>query len=179
MAPSDERLRQSAYWLIASRRDAMQGAADVARRLGYDVAVHPSPVIGEARQAAVDVLARTHGRSRPACVISSGETTVHVRGAGKGGRNQELAVAAMEPLAALAPAALASIGTDGADGPTDAAGAMIDAGTFAALGADAAGDIQRALADNDVYPLLDRVGAVVRTGPTGTNVGDLQVVLLI
>jgi len=179
VAPTDDRLCQSAYWLIASRRDAMQGAADVARRIGYDVTVHSSPVIGEAREVAADVLERARDRPRPACVISSGETTVRVRGAGKGGRNQELALAALEPLSALGQAALASVGTDGADGPTDAAGAMVDSSTFAALGASAADDVQRALAENDAYPLLDRVGAIVRTGPTGTNVGDLQVVLLI
>jgi glycerate-2-kinase len=176
----DERLREAAYWLIASRRDAMQGAADVARRLGYSVTIEGPPVIGEARDAAAAILRRAQpqGHERPACLISSGETTVHVRGTGTGGRNQELALAAMTPLAELAPAALASIGTDGADGPTDAAGAMIDSSTLASLGEDAAAEIQRALSNNDAYPLLDRLGAIVRTGPTGTNVGDLQVVLL-
>jgi hydroxypyruvate reductase len=178
VAPEDPRLREAAYWLVASRRDAMHGAADVAKRLGYHVSVEGPPVIGEARDAAGTILARAAGHARPACLISSGETTVHVRGTGKGGRNQELAVAAIEGLVALAPAALASIGTDGADGPTDAAGAMLDSSAGAALGAAAGEDIRQALANNDAYPLLQRLGALVRTGPTGTNVGDLQVVLL-
>ena len=114
---------------------------------------------------------------RPACLISSGETTVHVKGAGRGGRNQELALAALEPLAALGVAALASIGTDGRDGPTDAAGAMVDDRTFGELGPTARERVARALSDNDAYPLLEALGALARPGPTGTNVGDLQVVL--
>lgn len=176
--PDDERLRQAAYWLIATRRDAMRAAEAVARQLRYHVTIVPEPVTGEARDAAPLVLGRASDAGRPACILSSGETTVHVRGGGRGGRNQELAAAAIESIAALSPAAMASVGTDGVDGPTDAAGALIDSTTFAALGPDAARDIQAALGDNDVYPLLDRVGALVRTGPTGTNVGDLQVLLL-
>jgi hydroxypyruvate reductase len=115
---------------------------------------------------------------RPACLIASGETTVRVVGHGRGGRNQELALSAIEPLAALAPAALASVGTDGVDGPTDAAGAFVDAGTWTRLGSSATERLARALADNDAYPVLDSLGALVRSGPTGTNVGDLQIVLL-
>jgi hydroxypyruvate reductase len=103
---------------------------------------------------------------------------VFVRGRGRGGRNQELALAALEALAPLAPAALASVGTDGRDGPTDAAGAIVDAGMWARLGAGAAARRDRALAENDAHPLLDGLGALLRTGPTGTNVGDLQVLLL-
>jgi hydroxypyruvate reductase len=89
-----------------------------------------------------------------------------------------LAVAALEGLSRRAPAALASIGTDGVDGPTDAAGALVDSDLWASLGADAAARVAAALADNDSYPLLDGLGALVRSGPTGTNVGDLQVLLL-
>jgi glycerate-2-kinase len=116
--------------------------------------------------------------SRPRCVISSGETTVVVRGTGQGGRNQELAVAALEPLAGLAPAAFASVGTDGRDGPTDAAGAFVDSTMWTRLGSEARALCDAALAANDTYPFLDRLGALLRTGPTGTNVGDLQVLLL-
>jgi glycerate-2-kinase len=179
--PSDDaRLRRAAYWVIASRRDAMQAAADTARRLGYHVHVLPDPVVGEARHAPTRLFNSeiTSRLARPACLIASGETTVNVRGAGVGGRNQELALAALEALAEHRPAALASLGSDGIDGPTDAAGAMVDADAWDALGPDARAICQTALDDNDAYPLLDRLGVLVRTGPTGTNVGDLQVLLL-
>lgn len=180
VAPDSDALQQAAYWVIASRHDAMHAAAETARRLGYNVHVRAEPTVGEARLAASDLfdLARTAALPRPACVIASGETTVAVRGQGRGGRNQELAVAALETLAAHAPAALASVGTDGVDGPTDAAGAIVDDGAWAAMGDDARAVCAAALADNDTYPLLERLGGLVRTGPTGTNVGDVQVLLL-
>jgi hydroxypyruvate reductase len=174
---TDSRLRDAGYHVVASRHDAMQAAAEAARGLGYRVEVRSTAVVGEARHAARDVL-HVSGSSRPSCVVSSGETVVVVRGGGRGGRNQELGVAALERIAALAPAALASIGTDGRDGPTDAAGAVVDSTMWARLGSDARTLCDVALDRNDSYPLLDRLAALVRTGPTGTNVGDLQVLLL-
>jgi hydroxypyruvate reductase len=174
----DPHLARAAYWIIGSRRDAMRAAAETAARLGYHVHVEPAPVAGEARDAGRRLVSMAAHLPRPACLIASGETTVRVVGRGRGGRNQELALAAIEPLAALAPAALASVGTDGVDGPTDAAGAFVDAGTWASLGPSAGERLARALADNDAYPVLESLGALVRSGPTGTNVGDLQIVLL-
>jgi glycerate-2-kinase len=174
---SDAGLGDAAYHVIASRRVAMTAAEATARTLEYGTTVLEAPVAGEARLAPRALLAAADG-PRPRCVIASGETVVFVRGRGRGGRNQELALAALEALAPLAPAALASIGTDGRDGPTDAAGAIVDAGMWARLGAGAALRRDRALAENDAHPLLDELGALVRTGPTGTNVGDLQVLLL-
>jgi hydroxypyruvate reductase len=115
---------------------------------------------------------------RPACLIASGETTVRVTGSGRGGRNQELAAAALPLVAGVAPAAMASVGSDGVDGPTDAAGALVDHETWRALGPAAAARVAAALANNDTYPLFESLGALVRSGPTGTNVGDFQVVLL-
>jgi len=115
---------------------------------------------------------------RPACIVSSGETTVHVTGHGKGGRNQEFALAAANVLAhAGAAGALCSVGTDGIDGPTDAAGALIDSTTLDR--AAAAGLVPaRYLLDNNAYAFFDALGDLIHTGPTGTNVGDLQVILL-
>jgi glycerate-2-kinase len=133
---------------------------------------------GVARDAATLLIDEASRLPRPACLVASGETTVHVTGGGRGGRNQELAVAALEPLARLGSAALASLGTDGVDGPTDAAGALVDDSTWSALGSQARARCEAALAQNDTYPLLERLDALVRRGPTGTNVGDLQVVLL-
>src|SRR5262249_52142976 len=124
------------------------------------------------------VLARAADVRRPACFVSSGETIVRVTGHGRGGRNQEFALAAAGPLAhAGGDAVLASVGTDGIDGPTDAAGALADSTTLLrARGARTTPG--QFLADNDSYAFFDALGALVRTGPTGTNVGDLQVILL-
>lgn len=178
VASSDPRLARAAYWLVASRQDAMRAAADTARALGYHVHIQAPPLTGEARLAGPRLLSGVAAFPRPACLISSGETTVLVRGAGRGGRNQELALAAMERLSELHPAALASIGTDGVDGPTDAAGAFVGSEAWAALGPAGQALAIRALEDNDAYPFLEGLDAIVRTGPTGTNVGDLQVLLL-
>jgi hydroxypyruvate reductase len=178
--PGDPRLARATTTVIGSRRDAMRGAADEARRRGYHVLQIDEAIVGESREAADafvrDAVARTAETRRPAAVIASGETTVHVKGKGKGGRNQEFALAA---AAALAPATVvaASIGTDGVDGPTDAAGAIADATTLDR--ARAAGlDPRRFLDDNNAYAFFDALGDLIHTGPTGTNVGDLQLFLL-
>ena len=115
---------------------------------------------------------------RPVCVISSGETTVTVRGAGKGGRNQEFALAMAPVLATLGDdVAGTSIGTDGIDGPTDAAGAIVDSTTLQR--AQAAGlTPERFLNDNNTYAFFERLNDLIQTGPTSTNVGDLQVILV-
>ncbi|MEO8483599.1 MAG: DUF4147 domain-containing protein [Acidobacteriota bacterium] len=174
----DARLSEAAYWIVASRHDAMRAARETAGRLGYQVAVVTPPTIGDAREAFAPLLAQARELTRPACLIASGETTVEVRGRGRGGRNQELAVAALEGLAGASPAALASLGTDGVDGPTDAAGALVGSEMWGVLGPQAATRVAAALRENDSYPLLDTLGALVRSGPSGTNVGDLQVLLL-
>jgi hydroxypyruvate reductase len=123
-------------------------------------------------------LARAAGLGRPTCIVSSGETTVHVTGRGRGGRNQEFALAAAYLLAQAGGAAVvASVGTDGIDGPTDAAGAIADSTTIGRAGA--AGLIPgRYLSDNNAYAFFEALGDLIHTGPTGTNVGDLQVILL-
>ncbi len=160
----------------------MAGALAKAGTLGYDVLRLEDPVVGEARTTAVAhlraVLARAAGLRRPACIVSSGETTVHVTGHGKGGRNQEFALAAADVLSATGVvAAVCSVGTDGIDGPTDAAGALVDSTTLDR--AAAAGLVPaRYLQNNDAYAFFDALGDLINTGPTGTNVGDLQVILL-
>jgi hydroxypyruvate reductase len=161
----------------------MQGAADVARRLGYAVEVIADPVVGEARVAGAQLaraaLERARALPKPACVIASGETTVHVVGNGRGGRNQEMTLAAAEVLAAAGgTAAFASIGTDGIDGPTNAAGAMADALTLDRARAAGLGAPSAYLDANNAYAWFERLGDLVVTGPTGTNVGDLQLFLL-
>ena len=102
---------------------------------------------------------------------------MRVTGHGKGGRNQEFALAAAALLSGDEPTVLASVGTDGVDGPTDAAGAFVDNETMS-LARDHGLDPQRFLDDNNAYAFFDAIGHLIHTGPTGTNVGDLQVILL-
>lgn len=170
------------YRVVGSRRQAMEGALSVARGLGYEVTVLESPVVGEARVAGTDhprrVAAAIRHLAGPVCVMSSGETTVTVSGRGRGGRNQELALAASADMSRLGTAAvLASVGTDGVDGPTDAAGALVDSTTLARASSLGLASAATYLAENDAYTYFDRLGDLIRTGPTGTNVGDLQVVV--
>jgi hydroxypyruvate reductase len=177
----DPRLERATTAVIGSRRNAMEGAVAEAAARGYHVVRLEDPVIGEARIAAVTelgaVAAQAAGVARPACFVSSGETTVHVTGRGKGGRNQEFVLAAVDQLAEIGPASAISLGTDGIDGPTDAAGAYADSTTRdRALAASLRP--RSFLADNNAYPFFHLLGDLVRTGPTGTNVGDLQVILL-
>ena len=181
--PGAARLAGASYHLIGSRRDAVEGAARKARELGFSVAVIDEPVTGEARRAGegyVMTIARlAHEQPRPLCIVSAGETTVQVTGGGRGGRNQEFALATAFHLVRRFPdAVIASVGTDGIDGPTDAAGAVVDTTTPARA---AERDLRRPehyLAANDSYTFFEALGDLIRTGPTDTNVGDLQVALI-
>ncbi len=180
-APPDA--ERAMYRVVGGRRDAMSGAAEAARCLGYVVTRIDEPIVGEARIAGVEHPARAveaaGAPAGPWCVLSSGETTVTVTGAGRGGRNQELALAAVEEMGGLGRAAvLASVGTDGVDGPTDAAGAIVDPETPLRARALRLDPPAAYLAENDAYAYFDRLGDLVRTGPTGTNVGDIQVVMV-
>jgi glycerate 2-kinase len=183
--PGDPRVAGSTYRVIGNRQTAMTGAQQAAERLGYRAVVLEGATAGEAREAGPDWVRRALALARqhdgPVCVIGSGETTVTVRGAGVGGRNQEFALAAAPAIATASTAVqrtlvLASVGTDGIDGPTDAAGAVVDPLSLVRareLGVNA----MAALAANDAYPVFDALGDLLRWGPTGTNVGDLHVLL--
>lgn len=180
--PGDRRLARARTELVGGRHDAMRGAAADADACGYTVVMLDEPIVGEARLAGADLARRAIAHRRaaagPLCLIASGETTVRVTGRGRGGRNQELALAAADVLADLTtPVAAASVGTDGIDGPTDAAGAIVDATTITRAtrrGLSAAATLH----DNNAYAFFDALGDLVRTGPSGTNVGDLQIFLL-
>jgi hydroxypyruvate reductase len=132
--PDDPRLAHAVTRVIGGRSNAMAGAAEAAQALGYDVVMIDEPVVGEARVAGPALFARARAlrghRQAPCCIIASGETTVKVVGSGRGGRNQEMALAVATSIATASEdgghAAFASIGTDGIDGPTDAAGAHVD-----------------------------------------------------
>lgn len=179
----DPRLERSEARVIGGRGSAIDGARRTAETLGYHVHVMEAPVVGEAR-----VAARTHldrvaqlaaAARRPLCVLAAGETTVRVTGKGRGGRNQEFALALAPPLSALgANVAVASVGTDGVDGPTDAAGAVADSTTLARAAARGLGAPSSYLDENNSYVFFQALGDLVRLGPTNTNVGDLQVVLV-
>jgi len=170
--------------IIGSNRIAAQAAVAEAKKLGYRALLLSTFVEGEAREVAKVVAALAKGVRRhndplppPLCLVLGGETTVTVRGRGKGGRNQELALAVALALDGLPGVALLALATDGTDGPTDAAGAIVDGQTLnraRALGWDAVA----ALNDNNAYPLLAATGDLLRTGPTGTNVNDLIVLLI-
>lgn len=177
----DARLARAVAHVIGGRRDAMTAAHARAEALGYRTLIVDEAVRGEASGAGPAIVAwisALTASGERACIISSGETTVNVRGPGRGGRNQELALAAIGPLERCGRrAVLASVGTDGVDGPTDAAGGIVDSAS--AFRARSIGlDPRKALEANDSHPALDRLGDLVRTGPTGTNAGDLQVVLV-
>ena len=118
---------------------------------------------------------RTAGRR--IALIAGGETVVHLTGHGKGGRNQELALAAAPGIAGLDGCAVFSVGSDGTDGPTDAAGGFVDSTTQAALKSQGC-DIFATLADNDAYHALQKCNGLIITGPTGTNVNDVSVALV-
>jgi hydroxypyruvate reductase len=180
--PGDPRLSDAIYEVIANRETALEGARQAAASLGYRVVVLERPVTGESRAAALAFVA--HAReiaaagTRPLCVLAAGETTVTVVGKGTGGRNQEFALAAAPALEPFGNAALvASLGTDGVDGPTDAGGAIVDSTTLPR--ARRAGlDWKSTLAGNDAYHFFQPLGDLIAWGPTGTNVGDVQLLLL-
>lgn len=181
--PGDPRLANSAARVIGSRTTAALGAATMATSLGYRTIVCEEPVTGIAREAGprfVTASRRALGRvETPACVIATGETTVRVAGSGRGGRNQEVALSAATSMSSLdEPAALLSGGTDGIDGPTDAAGAICDSTTCARARRAGLLNPDEYLENNDAYRFFEALGDLVVTGPTGTNVGDILVLLV-
>jgi len=181
--PGSPALARATTTVVGSQAQAIEGARREALARGYEVHVHADPVVGEAREAADALADRIASRAAPAgraaCLLSGGETTVTVTGAGRGGRNQELALALVRPLAGLGCAAVvASVGTDGIDGPTDAAGAVADTTTLARAAAAGLAEPEAYLRENDAYAFFEALGDLILTGPTGTNVGDIQIALV-
>ena len=182
--PGDPLFERVQTEIIASNELAAAAALDKARELGFNTLLLSTYIEGEARQvgrvvAAIAKELRHHGRplAPPACIVAGGETTVTVRGSGRGGRNQELALAASIPLDGLENLAIISLATDGTDGPTDAAGAWIDGSTVQrgrALGLSAADY----MANNDSYHYLSQLGDLIITGPTNTNVNDIILIFI-
>ncbi len=170
--------------IIGSNRQALEAAAAEARTLGYRTLLLSSFLEGETRDvarahAAIAKEIRVSGNpvKPPCCIVSGGETTVTIHGKGQGGRNQEFALAAAQDIADLPETVVFSAGTDGTDGPTDAAGAWCDGGTIERA-ANAGLSAKRSLANNDSYAFFDQIGGLVKTGPTGTNVADIHLVIV-
>ena len=169
--------------ITGSVRTLCESAAKTAKKLGYEPFVLTATMNCEAAEAGrllASVAADTKGGQgtlKPSCaIIAGGETVVTIKGKGKGGRNQEMALAAAKGIAGLENTLFFALGSDGTDGPTDAAGGIVDGMTLAKL-VTAGIDIDKALADNDSYNALGAVGGLIFTGPTGTNVNDVAVVL--
>jgi glycerate-2-kinase len=175
--PGDPAFARVRSLLVASNRDALAAAREAARARGLAAHVLTDRLRGEARDVGrrLAAFARALRPGPPRLLLAGGETTVTVRGRGRGGRAQELALAAAIELAGDRRVALLAAGTDGSDGPTPAAGAFADGGTLA-RGAAAGADARAALAENDAYGFFAREGGGLVTGPTGTNVMDLVLV---
>ena len=183
--PGSSLFRRVHHHIVGNNAAAVTAVTRVAREAGLRTLVHTPALTGEAREAGrrFGVLARNIVREgkplrRPCCVVAGGETTVTVTGKGTGGRAQEFAAAAALEIAGLAKVWVVAIGTDGTDGPTDAAGAVIDGNTVARAQRISV-DLKGALKRHNTYPALKRLHQLIITGPTGTNVNDLYLLLVL
>jgi glycerate 2-kinase len=180
--PGDRVFERVENIIIGNNKMALEAARQGAMKRGFQTEVISSELTGEAREAgawlagkAIEAAKKAPGRRL--CLISGGETTVTVTGSGKGGRNTELALAFAMEVDGVEGISFLSAGTDGTDGPTDAAGAIVDGKTTSiarAMGIDP----ERHLAENDSYNFFKKAGGLLVTGPTGTNVMDIQIVLI-
>ena len=175
-----KRLSNVTTLINGSVKELCVAAAAACRELGYEPVMLTDQLCCEAREAGsfLASILKTHaGSGKKLAFLAGGETVVHLTGKGKGGRNQELALAAAVGIAGIPGAAVFSVGSDGTDGPTDAAGGYVDhttAGELKAMGIE----IFDVLKQNDAYHALEKVGGLIVTGPTGTNVNDVAVALL-
>ena len=171
--------------IIGSNRKALDAALISARSMGYETEILSSKLVGDAHTAArwlakkaLELKAmKDRHQMKPRCLICGGETTVTVKGKGKGGRNTELALVFAMEVEGVEGMTMLSAGTDGTDGPTDAAGAMVNGETIESargLGLDP----EKYLEENDSYNFFKKMGSLIITGPTGTNVMDIQIVII-
>jgi glycerate 2-kinase len=178
--PGDPVFRRVRNTVVGGNRLALAAAARHARRLGFRTLVLSSQIQGETREiagmhAAIarEIVGSGQPAKAPACIITGGETTVTLKGEGLGGRNQEFVLAAAIDIAGLKNVVVFSAGTDGSDGPTDAAGAIADGQTLSRNP-----DARRYLAENNSYRYFESLGDLVITGPTDTNVMDIRIILV-
>ena len=185
LKPGSRRLRSVQHHIIGNNRIMLDAVARAAQQADLHTKFVSHPITGEARVAVKQLtdlakaITEGHGiLKRPCCVVAGGETTVTVTGRGKGGRAQEFAASAALEIAGLPNTWIVALGTDGTDGPTDAAGAIVTGGTVARakkLGIDLRSSLDR----HNTYPALKALGCHIHTGPTGTNVNDLYLLLLL
>ena len=183
--PGSFLFRRVHHHIVGNNATAVTAVIRAARESGLRTLVHTPALTGEAREAgqrfgamARNIVREGKPLQRPCCMVAGGETTVTVTGKGTGGRAQEFAAAAALEIAGLDKVWVVAIGTDGTDGPTDAAGAVIDGNTVARaqrLSVDLAGSLKR----HNTYPALKRLQRLILTGPTGTNVNDLYLLLVL
>jgi glycerate 2-kinase len=178
--PGDSSFRRVRNVIVGNNRESCQAATAEMTRAGYESRILSTRLVGEAREVGRilgSIMTETrdnYTKSRPAALITGGETTVTVKGGGKGGRNQELALAAALEIEGCKGIVIGSLATDGVDGPTDAAGALVD-GTTISRGRRRGMEPQDYLDDNNSYSYFSRLGDLIRTGPTGTNVNDIMI----
>ena len=181
--PGAARFRRVQHEIIGNNETALVAAAQAAQRAGLRTVLFSTPLVGEASTAGKTFTALAKRLSegkgivrRPYCIVAGGETTVTVTGRGKGGRAQEFAAAAACEIAGLHKIWVAAIGTDGTDGPTDVAGAVVSGSTLAQAKRNGV-NLRRALTQHNTYPALHALTSHIVTGPTGTNVNDLYLLL--
>jgi len=182
--PGDATFEKVYHILIGSNIIALRGAEREASSLGFNTLILSSSIVGETREAArfhasiaKEILSSRNPISRPACIISGGETTVTIKGNGLGGRNQEFSLAGALEISGIEKVVLLSGGTDGTDGPTDASGAIADHTTVTrarSMGLDPKAHLE----NNDAHPFFKKLGDLLITGPTHTNVMDVRIILV-
>lgn len=175
-------LRNVHTQIIGSVRQLCKAAQKACKELGYKPRILAEDVTAEAREvgwdfAQLSLIKKNHAEKNKIALIAGGETIVHLQGKGRGGRNQELAFSAMKVIAGQKDIAIFSVGSDGTDGPTDAAGGYVDGDSYEAL-KNAGLSYEKILQDNDCYHGLQAIDGLVMTGPTGTNVNDFWVALI-
>jgi len=185
LKPGSQRLRRVQHHIIGNNRIMLNAVVHAAQQAGFHTKLVSQPITGEARGAAKHLtdIAKAIARKprllkRPCCVVAGGETTVTVRGHGRGGRNVEFLASAAFEIAGLSDTWIIALGTDGTDGPTDAAGAIVNGSTVARAKKFGI-DLRSSLNRHNTYPALRALGCHIYTGPTGTNVNDLYLVLLL
>lgn len=170
--PGDHVFANTSNLIIADNNKALKAAAAKAAALGYETHIVTGSLSGLAEEAAEEWIRKLIASNRKnTCLLAGGETTVEVKGNGKGGRNQQFALAAAIALKNSSEITLLAAGTDGSDGPTDAAGAIIDNKSYRS-------DAEDYLRNNDAYHYFEKYGGLLKTGPTNTNVMDIVVTLL-
>lgn len=177
--PGDKHFDRSRTYIIGDNNVALEAAAEEARKLGFETKIFTSTMEGDAETAAKEWAQQAigHDHQKKYCLIAGGETTVQVKGNGKGGRNQHFALAAAIALQSNPHISLLAAGSDGTDGPTDAAGAMVNGNTVAD-GKVKGLTAETFLAHQDAYTFFEKAGGLFKTGPTQTNVMDIVITLI-